>query len=76
LKYPNRYRYISQPSRPQIQKINPAQQSGCRIGDQYLTTVPGGHHPGSAVKHRTEIITAAKLSLPGRNTHPHRQLKT
>jgi hypothetical protein len=76
LKHPNRYRYIPQPSRPQIQQINPAQQSGCRVGDQYLTTVPGGHHPCGAIEHRAEIVTVAKLGLPGRNTHSHRQLKS
>ena len=38
--------------------------------------MPGGHHPRSAVEHRPEIVTVPKLSLPGRNTHSHRQLKS
>jgi hypothetical protein len=38
--------------------------------------VPGGHHPCGAVEHRAEIVTVAQLSLPGRNTHSHRQLKS
>jgi hypothetical protein len=76
LKHPNRNRYIPQSSRAQIQKINRAQQARCRVGDQYLTTVPCGHHPGGAVEHRSEIICVAKLGLPGRNAHAHRQLQS
>jgi hypothetical protein len=35
-----------------------------------------GRHPCGAVEHRAEIITFSKLSLTGRNTHSHRQLKS
>jgi hypothetical protein len=54
---------------------NSAEQSRRRLGQQDLTAVPGGHHPSGAVEHRTEIVTVPKLSLPGRQPHPHGQLK-
>ena len=52
LKHPDRVRHVPQPSRPQIDKINPAEQNRRRVGHQDLTAVPGGHHPRRAVEHR------------------------
>jgi len=37
--------------------------------------VPGGHHPRSAVEHRSEVVRVPQLRFAGRNAHPHRQLK-
>ena len=75
LEHLNRSREIPQPSRPQIEQINAAEQSHRRLGQKDLPAVPGGHHPRSSIQHRTEIITLAQLGFPGRNPHPHRQFQ-
>ena len=35
--------------------------------------MPGRHHPGGPVQHRTEIVAVALLGLTGGDTHPHPQ---
>ena len=75
LEHPDRGRQIPQPPRPQIEEINPAEQTRRRIGQQDLTAVPGGHHPRGTVEHRTEIVRPPQLGFAGRDPHPHRQLQ-
>ena len=36
---------VPQPARPQIDQINPAEQTRCRFGPEDLAAVSGGHHP-------------------------------
>ena len=57
LKHTDRHGDIPQPSRPQINEIHSAEQNCCRIGQQHLTAVPGGHHSRSTIEHRTEVVT-------------------
>ena len=75
LEHPHRSRQITQPSRPQIDEINSAEQARGRVGYQDLTAVSGGHHPRSPVEHRAEIVTVPQFGLTGRQPHPHRQLQ-
>ena len=75
LKHPDRGRQIPQPTRPQIDEINSAEQTRRRLGQQDLTTMPGGHHPRSTIQHRTEVVPVPQLGFAGRNAHPHRQLQ-
>ena len=75
LEHPDRGRQIPQPARPQIDEINAAEQNRRRLGQQDLTAVPGGHHPCSAIEHRTEVVRPPQLGLAGRDPHPHRQLQ-
>jgi choline dehydrogenase-like flavoprotein len=58
---------------PQIHQINSAEQTSGRLGQQDLTSAPGGHHPRSTVEHRTEVVGPAQLGFAGRDAHPHRQ---
>ena len=37
--------------------------------------MPGGHHPRSAIQHRTEVVAVAQFGFAGRQPHPHRQLQ-
>ena len=67
LKHPDRGRQIPQPSRPQIDEINPAEQTRRRLGQQDLTAVPGGHHPRRTIEHRTEVVALAQLGFAGRH---------
>jgi hypothetical protein len=76
LKHPNRHRHIPQSPPSQIQKINSAEQTRRRVSDKDLATMPCGHHPCGAVEHGAEVVTGPKLSFPGRDTHPHRQLES
>ena len=75
LKHPHRDWQVAQPARPQIQQLHSAEQHRRRLGQQDLTTVPGGHHPGGTVQHRTEIVRPPQLGFAGRDPHPHRQLQ-
>jgi hypothetical protein len=75
LKHRDRVRHIPQPSRPQIEQINSAEQNRRRVGHQDLATVPGSHHPRGAVEHGAEVVPVPQLGLPSRNAHPHRQLQ-
>ena len=75
LKHPDRCRQIPQPSRPQIDEINPAEQTRRRVGQQDLTAMPGGHHPRSTIQNRSEIVALTQLGFAGRQAHPHRQLQ-
>ena len=52
-----------------------AEQSRGRVGQQDLTTMPGGHHPCSTIQHRTEVIPIPQFGFAGRQPHPHRQLQ-
>ena len=52
LKHPHGCRQVPQPSRPQIQQINAAEQYRRRLGQQTLTAVTSGHHPRRPVEHR------------------------
>ena len=63
LEHPDRGRQIPQPSRPQIDQINAAEQTRRRLGQQDLTAMPGGHHPRRTIQHRTEVVArhAARL---------------
>ena len=75
LEQPDRGGQISQPPRPQIHQINSAEQTRRRVGQQDLTTMPGGHHPRSTIQRRTEVIPVAQFGFAGRQPHPHRQLQ-
>ncbi len=35
----------------------------------------GGHHPGSTIQYRAEVIAVAQFRFTGGNAHPHRQLQ-
>ena len=72
---PTGTRHIPQPSRPQIDQVNSAEQHRRRVGHQDLTAMPGGHHPRRAVEHRAEVVPVAQFGLAGRQPHPHRQLQ-
>ena len=75
LEHPDRGGQIPQPSRPQIQQVNSAEQTRRRVGQQDLTAMPGGHHPRRTIEHRTEVIPVPQLGFAGRQPHPHRQLQ-
>ena len=66
---------IPQPSRPQIEQIDSAEQTRRRLGHQHLAAMARGHHTCGAVQHRTEIIRPPQLGFTGRQPHPHRQLQ-
>ena len=75
LKYPDRGGQIPQPPRPQIDEINPAEQTRRRVGQQDLTAMPGGHHPRGTIQNRSEIVALTQLGFAGRQAHAHRQLQ-
>ena len=75
LKYPDRGGQIPQPSRPQIDEINPAEQTRRRVGQQDLTAMTGGHHARGTIQNRSEIVALTQLGFAGRQAHPHRQLQ-
>jgi hypothetical protein len=75
LKHTDRGGQIPQPSRPQIDQVNSAEQTRRRLGQKDLTAVPGGHHPRRAIQHRTEVIRLPQLSFAGCDPHPDRQLE-
>ena len=55
--------------------VPPAEKMCCGVIEQDLTTVPGSHHPRSAIQHRTEVVRPPKLCFTGRNPHPYRQFE-
>ena len=65
---PTGARHITQPSRPQIEQINTAEQHRRRLGHQDLTAVPGGHHPRRPVEHRAEVVPVPQFGLTGRQS--------
>ena len=73
LKYPHRRGQVPQPPCPQVHQVDSAQQSGCRVGREDLTTVPGGHQPCGAVEHRAEVVPVPQLGLARCDPHPHRR---
>ena len=72
---PQGHWYIAESSPSEIDLIYSAEKNRCRIGQQDLTTVPGGHHPRGTVEHRPEVIPFAQFGFAGRDAHPDRQLK-
>ena len=75
LEHPHRVGDVPQPPWPQLDQVDPAQQTGGLAVQKDLTAMPGGHHPGRPVEHRTEVVRPPQLGLPGRNPHPHRQFQ-
>jgi hypothetical protein len=75
LKHPYRHRYIPQPSRPQVDEVYPANQTGRRLSHENLNTVPGGHHPRRTIEHRTAVVPIPRFGLAGCDAHAHRQLQ-
>ena len=72
--HPDRSGQVPQPPLPQIVEIDSTEQTRRRIGHQDLSTVSGGHRPSGAVEHGSEVVPVAQLSLPSRQSQPHRQL--
>ena len=75
LEHPDRGGQIPQSARPQIDEINPAEQTRSRLGQQDLTAVPSGHHACRTVEHRAEVVAPSQFGFAGRDAHPHRQLQ-
>ena len=60
---------IPQPVLTQIDQLDAVHQRRRRRRHQDLAAVPGGHHPGRPVQHRTEIVAVA-FAAPRRWRHP------
>ena len=60
---------------PRSTRSTPLQQTRRVAIQQDLPAMPGGHHPGRPVQHRTEVVRPPQLGLPGRDPHPDRQFQ-
>jgi hypothetical protein len=55
-----------------VEKVDSANETGGRIGDEDLASMGGAHDTRRTVERRAEVVIAARLRLARGNPHTHR----